>query len=148
MNKSVDDLQQMGYKNKNLMFNHVQSMFHSQNTVAGKLIGIFAQANVSHAFMSLLDDSPALNIPIELSFKLDGFSALGSIATDSIRNRDGERISSLLASLLAASVDAVKDPILNLLNINEVTAIIAISMIRMGFNLETVMLTLNQPIVK
>lgn len=178
--KSVDDLYKEGYQlsndelkaknksNKNLIFNYTQVQFHKQNMAAGKLIGIFAQANVSHAFISMApEEQRHLLIPDTLSFTLNGIytgmlegqgfpidstkeivrryvDGEGNVVTET----GGEFISNNLASFLAASVDAVKDPILNLININQATANFVTSMIRMGFSIKTVALLCGQPILK
>lgn len=149
--KSADDfndwLKKKNKTSKNLIFNNVQVQFHKQNMTAGKLIGIFAQANVSHAFISLVEDT-TLNIPEELAFTINGHRVEGQFTIDNILTRDKSvNISNNLAALLAASVDAVKDPILNLININIDTANIVTAMIRMGFSLETVSLLVSQPII-
>lgn len=135
---------------KNLVFAYTQVQFHKQNMVAGKLIGVFAQANVSHAFMSLVEDTP-LYIPLDNSFTLNGYKVGGDTPfnIDSMYTLDGSAlISSNLAALLAASVDAVKDPILNLININMDTVNTVTSLLRMGFNMSTVSLLCSQPIIK
>ena len=133
----------------NLIYNNVQSQFHKQNMVAGQLIGIFAQANVSHAFLGLVDNTALLLGNSGIEFTIDNTYVGGEYQIDNIYSNDGITYqSSILASLLAASVDAVKDPILNLANINLDTANIVTSMIRMGFSLEQIVLLLNQPIVQ
>ena len=149
---SVDDfndwLKKKNKTSKNLIFNNVQVQFHKQNMTAGKLIGIFAQANVSHAFISLEKDA-MLQIPEEDSFTINGIHVGGSFSIDDIPSIDkSTNISNNLAALLAASVDAVKDPILNLINININTANMVTSMLRMGFSLETVSLLVSQPVIK
>lgn len=140
---------------KNLIFNQTQVQFHKQNMTAAKLIGIFAQANVSHAFISLRDEERDcfLSIPKESEFILNGIRIANAnnetgFLIDRIEAFDGTRISSHLASLLAASVDAVKDPILNLININKETANFVTSMLRMGFSLKTISLLCSQPIIR
>ena len=133
----------------NLIYNNVQSQFHKQNMVAGQLIGIFAQANVSHAFLGLVDNTALLLGNSGIEFTIDNTYVGGEYQIDNIYSNDGITYqSSILASLLAASVDAVKDPILNLANINLDTANIVTSMVRMGFSLEQIVLLLNQPIVQ
>ena len=143
-----DTLKDRNKRAKNLIYNNVQVQFHKQNMVAAKLIGIFAQANVSHAFISL-GDSPYIAIPSELEFTLNGVRIGGDTPIDSVYTLNNETfISNNLAAFLAASVDAVKDPILNLININDSTANIVVSMLRLGFSIETVGLLCSQPILK
>ena len=144
-----DKLKDVVKTRSNLIYNNVQSQFHKQNMVAGQLIGIFAQANVSHAFLGLVDNTALLLGNSGIEFTIDNTYVGGEYQIDNIYSNDGITYqSSILASLLAASVDAVKDPILNLANINLDTANIVTSMIRMGFSLEQIVLLLNQPIVQ
>lgn len=164
-----DTLKDKNKTNKNLIFNYTQVQFHKQNMTAGKLIGIFAQANVSHAFISMAPRSQReLLIPDRLSFTLNGIYTgmldgigfpIDSVKEITRRELDEETghlieesgiefVSNNLASLLAASVDAVKDPILNLININQATANLVTSMLRMGFSLKTVSLLCSQPIIR
>lgn len=149
---SVDDfndwLKKKNKTSKNLIFNNVQVQFHKQNMTAGKLIGIFAQANVSHAFISLEKDT-VIHVPEDTSFTINGIHVGENFIIDDILSRDRSvNISNNLAALLAASVDAVKDPILNLINININTANMVTSMLRMGFSLETVSLLVSQPVIR
>ena len=144
-----DKLKDVVKTRSNLIYNNVQSQFHKQNMVAGQLIGIFAQANVSHAFLGLVDNTALLLGNSGIEFTIDNTYVGGEYQIDNIYSNDGITYqSSILASLLAASVDAVKDPILNLANINLDTANIVTSMVRMGFSLEQIVLLLNQPIVQ
>ena len=144
-----DTLKAKNKTSKNIIFNNVQVQFHKQNMTAGKLIGIFAQANVSHAFISLVERT-SLNIPQENAFRLNGIQVGGDeFFIDEVLTRDKSiNISNNLAALLAASVDAVKDPILNLININIDTANLVTSLLRMGFNMQTVSLLCGQPVIK
>jgi hypothetical protein len=57
----TDKLKAAISKNKNLVYNHVHLQFHKQNMVAGKPIGIFAQNNVSHGVISLIDQTAKLD---------------------------------------------------------------------------------------
>ena len=144
-----DELKDAVKTRSNLIYNNVQSQFHKQNMVAGQLIGIFAQANVSHAFLGLVNNTALLLGNSGIEFTIDGTYVGGEYQIDNIYSNDGITYqSSILASLLAASVDAVKDPILNLANINLDTANIVTSMVRMGFSLEQTVLLLNQPIIQ
>ena len=145
--KETDELKDQVLSKKNLTFNHVQSQFHKQNTIAKKMIPIFAQSNVSHGFLSLVPTF--MSIPKESNFTLDGVAVKGMFEIDSVFARDNETlISNNIAELLAASVDAVKDPVLNFLNINKYTANYVTTLLRMGFNLEQTCLLIGQPIVE
>ena len=156
---STSSLKEIGYQKKNLIYADTQMDFHRQNMVAAKLIGVFAQANVSHAFIGLKDcegNPCTLNLTSlanddakeDLAFVLNNKIMEGNVYVDRYMNYDGVRESALLASLLAASVDAVKDPVLNLMNINIDTVNVAVSLIRLGFGIETAALLLSQPYIK
>lgn len=165
----VDALKDLISKSKNLVYNNVHLAFHKQNMVAGKLIGIFAQNNVSHSIISLIDQSvktdaqgnilhdvagkpkiwkPTILIE-EPVLEIEGNTIGGEeVPFDTLEDKQGKRISNTLAAFLAASVDAVKDPVLNFMNINETTAGILTSLVRMGYDTELAMLFLTQPIIK
>lgn len=143
--EGIYTLKDQSTKYKNLIYSSVHVQFHKQNMVAGKLIGVFATGNVSHAFMSLRECFA--NITEGTEFVINGKLIAGETRIDPEFDESGYRVSSNLASFLAASVDAVKDPILNLLNINVHTANILMTLLRLGFDTETACLLLSQPIV-
>lgn len=142
---SIDELKDRSMTDKNLIYSSVHVQFHKQNMTAGKLIGVFATGNVSHAFMSLQDCY--LNIPVEYGFVINGKSIVGKTKIDPAYDESGNRVSSNLAAFLAASVDAVKDPVLNLVNVNINTANILMTLSRLGFDTETICLLLSQPVI-
>lgn len=112
-------------------------IYNQQNNVAGKLIGIFANQNTNHAFASLMEE-----------FYLKGGVAFaGKVYGDFLHN-DEVDTSLTVAELLAASVDAVKDPVLNFLNLNTITADAGAMLARLGFTTEDIGLLFNQPIIK
>lgn len=133
-------------KNKRTILNPTtQTYLHKQNMIAGKLIGIFANHNTSHGFLSYLDLSLNESVPM---FSIDGRSIKEGSKFDAIDSFDGTLISKNIASFLAASVDAVKDPVLNFLNLNTVTANPAMTLIRLGFDTNTVGLIMAHPIIE
>lgn len=111
--------------------------YNQQNQVAGKLIGIFANQNTNHAFASLMDEF-YLKQPITFAGKTY-FDLLHNNNIDTSLN---------VAEFLAASVDAVKDPVLNFLNLNTITADAGAMLARLGFTTEDIGLLFNQPIIK
>lgn len=116
-------------------------VYNQQNQVAGKLIGIFANQNVNHAFASLMS-SFKLKVPITFA----GHSESDLLHKDNLDKL--EEVNSNVAEFLAASVDAVKDPVLNFLNLNTITADAGAVLARLGFNTEEIGLLFNQPIIK
>ena len=73
---------------------------------------------------------------------------MGHEYDDILNNKDGRDTDLTLAELLAASVDAVKDPVLNYLNLNQHTASIACLLGAIGYNLTEIGVFLNQPIIR
>lgn len=147
--KTLDELDDMmeSSSNLNIGLSSTQVYFHKQNMTAGKLIGIFANNNTSHAFLSMQD--------ISLRFEEGGFTFDGVKVTNNSNNRldlqrgkNGALISKTIAGFLAASVDAVKDPVLNYMNLNTMTAGPAMLLARLGFDSDSIGLLLTQPIIE
>lgn len=111
--------------------------YNQQNQVAGKLIGIFANQNTNHAFASLMDEF-YLKEPISFA---------GKSYFDLLHNSEVDT-SLTVAEFLSASVDAVKDPVLNFLNLNTITADAGAMLARLGYTTEDIGLLFNQPIIK
>jgi hypothetical protein len=65
-----------------------------------------------------------------------------------LTDREGHYISQNYKEFIAASVDAVKDPILNLLNLNTFTGDTAALLIGMGYTIQDVSQMLVAPVVK
>ena len=115
-------------------------VYNQQNQVAAKLIGIFANQNTNHAFASSMDEFELLE-PIEFCGK--SFKDLLHKGSE-----DAAQIDLNMAEFLAASVDAVKDPVLNFLNLNTLTADSGALLARLGYNTKEIGLLLNQPIIR
>ena len=117
--------------------------YNKQNQIASKLIGIFANHNTHHAFISSLAEC-----------KFD--PKTGSIAFgnhpeglyDLLHAPDGADTFLSMAEYLASSVDAVKDPVLNFLNLNTLTADSGALLSRLGYSFEEIGLLFNQPIIR
>lgn len=143
-NKELDTLLEKQVLNP--LVPSTQRYFQSQNMTAAKLIGIFANHNVSHAFVSMQDIT--LNSSFKHSFDIEDTHVGGGSKLDGIRNPDGNYISKVIAEFLNASVDAVKDPVLNYMNINTTTSGVAMLLARLGCNIETISLFLSNPIIR
>lgn len=111
--------------------------YNQQNNVAGKLIGIFANQNTNTAYATAMQ---------EFSLK-ESITFAGKSFRDLLHN-DEIDTSLTVAEFLAASVDAVKDPVLNFLNLNTITADAGAMLARLGFTTEDIGLLFNQPIIK
>ena len=113
--------------------------YNQQNQLAAKLIGIFANQNTHTAFVSCMNKFE-LNKPI---------SFCGHDYNDLLHKDKPEAVEASLrvAQFLAASVDAVKDPVLNYMNLNTLTADSAALLARLGYTMEEIGLFLSQPII-
>jgi len=116
-------------------------VYNQQNQVAGKLIGIFANQNTNHVYASTLHEL-SLRDPI----KFGNHSARGLF--DMLHAPEGIDVDTNVAEYLAASVDAVKDPVLNFLNLNLTTADAGALLARIGYTPQEIGLLFNQPIIK
>lgn len=132
----------------NILFASTQVAFHQQNITTGKLIGIFANNNSAHGF--LCNDNIEILSSEFTPFSLGGNKVGGGKprTLDPIKGFDGTFVSKNIASFLAASVDAVKDPVLNFMNLNTFTAGPAMLLARLGYDSDTIGLFLSQPIIK
>lgn len=126
----------MGIDNLNYDYSDPWTMvvYNQQNQVAGKLIGIFANQNTNNAIASLMKEFSLVQ-PIAFGNHPQGLSNLLNP-------------NALTKELLAASVDAVKDPVLNFLNLNTITADSAGMLCRLGYSFEEIGLLMNQPIIR
>ena len=117
--------------------------YNQQNQVAGKLIGIFANQNTNHAFASLMK-SFKISKPIEFA----GHSYGDGRFSDFLHAPNGVDVDLNVAEFLAASVDAVKDPVLNFMNLNTLTADAGAVLARIGYTTTEIGILFNQPIIK
>lgn len=117
--------------------------YNQQNQVAGKLIGIFANQNTNHAFASLMK-SFKISKPIEFA----GHSYGDGKFSDFLHAPNGVDVDLNVAEFLAASVDAVKDPVLNFMNLNTLTADAGAVLARIGYTTTEIGMLFNQPIIK
>ena len=117
--------------------------YNQQNQVAGKLIGIFANQNTNHAFASLMK-SFKISKPIEFASHSYGDGRF----SDFLHAPKGVDVDLNVAEFLAASVDAVKDPVLNFMNLNTLTADAGAVLARIGYTTTEIGMLFNQPIIK
>lgn len=127
-------------------------VYNQQNQVAAKLIGIFANQNTNHAFASSMDVFELLE-PIAFCGKSgkDLLYKPAPNASQEEKDRLTEKRTKIdlnMAEFLAASVDAVKDPVLNFLNLNTITADAGALLARLGYNTKEIGLLFNQPIIR
>ena len=125
--------------------------FQRQNMQGSQMVGIFANNNVSHAFMTF--QKVGINLykgQHDNTFSFDGVT-IGDpdnpTELDPQRGFNGQLISKNIASFLAASVDTAKDPVLSDLNVNTFTGGVAMVLARLGFNTASIGLFLSQPVI-
>ena len=144
---SSDELKTLAKTKGNLIFIDTQVQFYEQNNAAGALIGIFAVDKVAHAFLGN-DNLTYHGIKRGKDFSIDGIQIINGVEIDPVLNRKGQYIGKILGSLVASAADAVKDPVLNLMNINGTTAATLCTMIRLGIPFETAALFLSSKVIK
>lgn len=143
---SIDELKDLTDKDKNLMFVDTHVQFYKQNSAAGSLIGIFAVNRTAHAvienegYMMNVDNACRLTRP----FTVAGMTFGGNMPIDVRFDNNGQSVGKVLGSLVASAADAVKDPVLNLMNINSNTANILNTLVRLGMPFDDAALFLSQ----
>lgn len=146
---SIDELKKLSYTDKDLTFADTQIQFYKQNSAAASLIGVFAVNKVAHAILESND------IFLDVSeicgnddFTIAGTTFGGRMQIDQKYDREGTLIGKTLGSLVSASADAVKDPILNLMNVNMTTAGMLNTMLRLGMTFNDAALFLSQDVIE
>lgn len=146
---SIDELKKLSYTDKDLTFADTQVQFYKQNSAAALLIGVFAVNKVAHATLESND------IFLDVSeicgnddFTIAGTTFGGRMQIDQKYDREGTLIGKTLGSLVSASADAVKDPILNLMNVNMTTAGMLNTMLRLGMTFNDAALFLSQDVIE
>lgn len=146
---SIDELKDLSYTDKDLTFADTQVQFYKQNSAAASLIGVFAVNKVAHA--TLESNDIFLNV-LEVcgteDFTIAGTTFGETMQVDAKYDKDGNLIGKTLGSLVSASADAVKDPILNLMNVNMTTAGMLNTMLRLGMTFDDAALFLSQDIIE
>lgn len=146
---SIDELKDLSYTDKDLTFADTQVQFYKQNSAAASLIGVFAVNKVAHATLEsndiFLDVSEICG---DKPFTIAGTTFGNRMQIDKKYDNEGTLIGKTLGSLVSASADAVKDPILNLMNINMTTAGMLNTMLRLGMTFENAALFLSQDIIE
>lgn len=146
---SIDELKKLSYTDKDLTFADTQIQFYKQNSAAASLIGVFAVNKVAHATL----ESNDIFLDVSEICGNDDFTIAGTIfggrmQIDQKYDREGTLIGKTLGSLVSASADAVKDPILNLMNVNMTTAGMLNTMLRLGMTFNDAALFLSQDVIE
>lgn len=143
----VDELKKLSYTQKNLAWFDTQMQFYKQNSAAASLIGIFAVNKIAHAVLEADKFYIDINEICGDGFTIAGTDFHNRMKVDPRYDTNGNIIGKVLGSLVGASADAVKDPVLNLMNINITTAGMLNTMVRLGVPFEDAALFLSQDIV-
>ena len=148
----TDALKTLCYTEKNLCFIDTHLQFYKQNSAASTALGMAAVQKVAHAVL----ESNGYNISIDgildfeegESFTIAGKTFSGRMEIDAKYNDDGKLIGRTLGEFVAMFADAVKDPVANLMNINNTTMPIMTTLIRLGMPFEKAALFISQPIIR
>lgn len=156
INTSLNEIREMAETTEDPKPNNdptdVQTMliYNEQNQIAGKLIGTAANHRANHAISTFMRNF-YLKTPIKFGnhYNTKGLGNLNHNRPNSEFDvTDPYQVSLMVAEVLAASVDAVKDPVLNYMNLNTLTISSAMLLLRIGYSMDEVGLLLNQPIIK
>lgn len=146
----IKRLKKLSYKDKDLATFDTQLQFYKQNQAAGNTLGVFAVNKVSHALLESdhlylkLSDILGSN---DWKINIAGKTFNEYLSIDPSSDWYGNPIGKTLGSLVGASADAAKDPILNLMNINMDTVNILNAMLRTGVPFKIAALFLSQDII-
>lgn len=143
----VDGLKNLCYTDKNLCFIDTQVQFYKQNVAAAVLLGSFAVHKTAHAILE--ENGILVNMGVcKGTIRLGKYVLDGKVSLDPQTNLAGEYIGKILGSLVASSADAAKDPVLNLMNINNLTVGVVTTAIRLGIPFKNVAMLLSSKIVE
>ena len=118
-------------------------IYNQQNQIASKLIGIFANQSTNHAFCTVLK---SCMIKEDSTFSFAGHQFNNFLEPPTV-NGEIRDVDLYIAEFLAASVDAVKDPVLKFLNFNVLTADAGATMARLGYTTFEIGLLFQQPLI-
>lgn len=144
LNSEIQDKLGLSNSDLNPIFPRSDAEFFNRNANGSKLIGVAANHNSSHAITQYTELQ--LKEPIIFDGVNNGLGARDLTRINSLD--ENSTISKNLAEFLAAFVDNAKDPVANSLNINLFTFDTIALLVRLGYNLETAILFINQPILR
>lgn len=152
---SITQLKDLNNSSKNLSYIDTHIQFYKQNSAADALIGIFAVNRIAHAVLESgsADGSSTYSMNVDnvckitRNFTVAGMEFGGYMPFDMRYDRNGQLIGKVMGSLVASAADAVKDPVLNLMNINSNTANILNTLVRFGMPFDNAALFLSQSVI-
>lgn len=143
-----------GNNNLDLTWLDTQIQFYEQNNAASTALGMSAVQKSAHALL----ESDGILIDLEEILKgqkknravmsLCGTTLEGRMEIDGRADTNGTLIGRTLGEFVAMFADAVKDPVANLMNINNQTMPIITTLIRLGVPFEDAALFVAQPVLK
>lgn len=148
----IDALKSLCYTEKNLAFIDTHLQFYKQNSAASTALGMAAVQKIAHAVLE--SNGFRLSINEVLNLKDDEFMSIadkefrGMLEVDSKYNDEGDLIGRTLGEFVAMFADAVKDPVANLMNINNTTMPVVTAMIRLGMPFRDAALFISQPTIR
>ena len=146
----IEALKKLSYNTKNLIFLDSQVQFYEQNNAASTILGMFAVQKIGHAVL----ESNGYQIDVEEAcdiaepFTILGKKFGGRMEFDPMIDDESNVIGKTLGSHVAAAADAAKEPCMNLLNINSMTANVHSTLIRLGMPFRHASLFLAQPVIR
>lgn len=121
-------------------------IYNRLNQKAARLIGIYANDSSNYNIFANIKSMKLTGTPIVFGSMIGSDIPEGGVNM-LVKESLGKTTKQKLAELLAAAVDAVKDPVLNYLNLDSVTGEAATVLIRMGYDTVDVGLLFNQPVI-
>ena len=118
-----------------------QVTLHQQNMTGGKMIGIYANHNASHALMQ------HTQLAVDDKYGAFNYAGVKRTSLHGVKNEKGDFISRNTANFLAASVDNVKDNTLHATNQNTFTGDASMLLSRLGYTPTEIAILMRQPIV-
>jgi hypothetical protein len=115
---------------------------HQQNMAGNDLVGIVANASVSHSVLQHID----LTLKNAILINNKKYDKVDPNITQQDPNQD--RVSKVIASILAAVLDNSKDPKANKLNLDTYTVNAYLALIRVGVPFIDVARFMNQPVIR
>ena len=148
----TDALKTLCYTEKNLCFIDTHLQFYKQNSAAATALGMAAVQKVAHAVLEsngyMIDVAGALSFENGETFSIAGKEFGGMMEIDAKYNDEGALIGRTLGEFVAMFADAVKDPVANLMNINNTTMPIVTTLIRFGMPFKQAAMFISQPVIR
>lgn len=145
-------LKTLCYTEKNLCFIDTHLQFYKQNSAAATALGMAAVQKVAHAVLEsngyMIDVDGALSFADDQKFSIAGKDFYGKMVIDAKYNDEGALIGRTLGEFVAMFADAVKDPVANLMNINNTTMPIVTTLIRFGMPFKQAAMFISQPVIR